>query len=217
MHSAKSCMVHTRMHAHEEKEERARVHRQCSSILGPLAMPRDEQFLKGPRVHRITPFFPLFLRRFDSNRSRFVSLRSVYLSNACCTDTSEAANKRPFNRTFFHSASRCNADNIFALIRCLLSFPLSDENTTDTVRCVSRADYPDNFSVNPHRAPFLSFLRESNYDVRYDQWRKVMWFKYYKGYYDVRKLELELVSRSSRSSRLEFRWNCHVADFLSFT
>jgi len=24
-----------------------------------------------------------------------------------------------------------------------------------------------------------------------------MWFKYYKGYYDVRKLELELVSASS--------------------
>ncbi|OAD60779.1 hypothetical protein WN48_04546 [Eufriesea mexicana] len=43
-----------------------------------------------------------------------------------------------------------------------------------------------------------------------------MWFKYYKGYYDVRKLELELVSRRPRVL-FEFPFISRLAITLSTT
>lgn len=60
--------VHTRQareHAHRGRKERNQGSRSYTSsprlYLAPeLAMPRGEQFPKGPRVHRITRFFPLF-------------------------------------------------------------------------------------------------------------------------------------------------------------
>lgn len=71
-------LVEARGHAHagpgNERDARAYA---LSSILGPLAMPRGEQFLKGPRVHRITRLFPLL---FHTRPDRpFHSISCIYL------------------------------------------------------------------------------------------------------------------------------------------
>lgn len=78
-------LVEARGHAHAARRSRVHRHPSLSSILGPLATPRGEQFLKGPRVHRITRFFPLlFHRPFHS------ILSCIYL---CSRSTAFLANR----------------------------------------------------------------------------------------------------------------------------
>ena len=160
-------------------------------------------------VSRARASFLPFSRTHVDFPASFGPVRVFIFRQLCCLDIPPA--NQPRTRTLPHSIGQCYADGIArwhagsALLQGHIDKVTRHHQGWRALPCgcilvdlIVRASLRG-FLLYPRRIFLLFFFFYIpciyGYHARWGEKWEVMWFKYYKGYYDVRKLELELVSR----------------------